>query len=144
MGLQVRGVLVGFASLAIPFNRHRHSVQHVLVAKRLGQEIDRSALHRPDGHRNVAMAGHEDDWNLNVGLGQLGLKIQPALSGQPDVKHQAAGDIRQPALQHFGRRTEHLNLQSHRLEKIAEPSAYRRVVFNDEDDRFLRADRRMR
>src|SRR5450631_787957 len=65
-GLQARDDFVGFAPLAIPPNRHHHSVQHVLVAERFGQEIDRSALHSPDAHRNIAMAGHKDDWNLNV------------------------------------------------------------------------------
>jgi hypothetical protein len=100
--VQVRDDLVGFAPFSIPFDRRHHSVQHVLVAKRFGQEIDRSALHGPDGHRNVAMASHEDDWNVNVRLGKFGLKVQPAQSGQPDVKDQAAGDVWKLALQHLG------------------------------------------
>src|ERR1700733_8999294 len=69
VALQVRGDLVGLASLTIPLDRRHHSVQHLLVAKWFSQEIDRSALHGPDGHRNVAMAGHKDDRNMNVRLG---------------------------------------------------------------------------
>jgi hypothetical protein len=60
--------LVRFELLAIPFNRRHHRIQHILVAKRLGQEIDRPALQGPDGHRNVALACHEDDRNVNVRL----------------------------------------------------------------------------
>jgi hypothetical protein len=45
----------------------------------------------------------------------FGLKVQAAQSWQPYVEDQAAGNIRKLALQHFGRRTEHLNLQPHRL-----------------------------
>src|ERR1700737_3404023 len=92
-GLQVRDDLADFAPLPVPFNRRHHRIQHVLIAKRLGQEIDSSALHGPDGHRNIAMAGHEDDWNVNVRLGQLALKIQAVFSGQPDANPTPAGDL---------------------------------------------------
>ena len=87
-------------------------------------------------HRNVAMAGHEDDRYMNVRLGEFGLKVQAAQSGQPDVQDQAARDIRKLALQHFGGRAEQLNLQSDRLKKVAEGSAHRYVVLDNEDDRF--------
>src|SRR3984957_13263223 len=69
LALQVRDDCVGLASLPIPLDRHHHSVEHLLVTKRFGQKIDCSPLHGPDGHRNVAMASHKDDWNMNVRLG---------------------------------------------------------------------------
>jgi hypothetical protein len=74
------------------------------------------------------MAGHENDWNVR--LGEFGLKVQPAQSGQPDVKDQAACDVRKLALQHFGRRTEHLNLQAHRFKKIGQRPVRRCIVGN--------------
>jgi hypothetical protein len=40
-----------------------------LIAKRFGQEIDRSAFHGPDRHWDIAVASHKDDWNVNVRLG---------------------------------------------------------------------------
>ncbi len=43
-----------------------NGVQHVLVAKRLGQEVDRSGLHGPHRHRDVAVAGHEDDRDVDI------------------------------------------------------------------------------
>jgi hypothetical protein len=84
------------------------------------------------------VASDEDDWGVNVRLGQFGLKVEAAQSWQPYVKHQATGGIRELALQHFGRRTECLNPQSHRLKKIDERSPHRCVVFNNEDDRDVR------
>src|SRR6516225_484292 len=36
-------------------------VQQVLLAKGLGQEFDRAGLHCPHRHRDVAVAGQEDD-----------------------------------------------------------------------------------
>src|SRR5882724_1714554 len=49
-----------------------------VAEKRFGQEIDRSALHGPHGHRNVAMAAHENDRNMNVRLGRFGLEVETA------------------------------------------------------------------
>jgi hypothetical protein len=45
------------------------------VAERLAQEIDCSSPHGHDRHRDIAMAGRKDDWNVNVRLGE-----------QPDVE----------------------------------------------------------
>ncbi len=67
--LQVRDGLLNFAPLPIPFNRRHHRIQHVLIAKWFGQEIDRSALHGPDRHRYIAVASYKNDWNVNVRLG---------------------------------------------------------------------------
>src|SRR3977135_1661327 len=53
----------------------RDGIQHVLVPKRFDQEIDSSSLHGPDGRRNIAMAGHENDWDVNIRLGELDLKV---------------------------------------------------------------------
>ena len=108
--LQTCDDFIGFAPSPIPINGRYNGIEHVLIAKRLGQEIDRSALHGPDRHRNIAMAGHEDDWNVNVRLGQFGLKVQAAQSRQSDVEDQAAGNVRKLSLQYFWRRTERLDL----------------------------------
>src|SRR3984957_11165623 len=67
--LQVRDCLVRLAPLSIPLDRRHYGIEHVLITKRLGQEIDRSSLHSPDGHRNVAVARHEDNWNVNFRFG---------------------------------------------------------------------------
>src|SRR5262245_49788342 len=61
-----------------------YGIQHVLIAKRLGQEVDGTRLHGAHRHRYVAMPGHEDDRDADIGLLELGLEIQPAYAWQPD------------------------------------------------------------
>src|SRR3979490_340640 len=116
--LQIQDDLLGLTPAAVPFDRGYHGIQHVLVTKWFGQEIHRSTLHGLDGHRNIAMAGHENDWNVNVRLGQFSLKVEAAQSGKPDVEHQTAGNVRQLALQHVGGRTEYLNPKAYGLKQV--------------------------
>src|ERR1700730_9054855 len=46
---------------AISREAQLNRIQQVLIAERLGQELDRSPLYCPDGHRDVAVSGDEDD-----------------------------------------------------------------------------------
>jgi hypothetical protein len=75
---------------------------------------------------------------VDARFGKVDLKIEAAQSGQPDVKNQAAGDIRKLALQKFGSRTEHFDPQAHRPEKIPERLPHRFVIIDNVDDRLLR------
>jgi hypothetical protein len=50
----------------------------------------------------IAMAGHKNDWNVNVRFGELELKVQATQSRQPDVEDQTACNIRKLAPQQFG------------------------------------------
>jgi hypothetical protein len=59
------------------------------------------------------MTGHEDNRNVDTGLGELDLKLQSAHARQSDVEHQAARLIGEAALKQFGRGAEHLHLQVH-------------------------------
>src|SRR5262249_42153930 len=86
--------LLAFAARAILRQCKLDGVQHVLVAKRLGEEFDRTRLHRLDGHWNIAVSGYEYDWNVDIGLCQLGLKIEPAHPRQSYVEHEATGGRR--------------------------------------------------
>jgi hypothetical protein len=43
------------------------SSRSILIAERLGEELDRPRLHGPHRHRNVAMGSDEDDGNADVG-----------------------------------------------------------------------------
>src|SRR5712671_1320625 len=52
----------------VPLERRRNRIQHVLVAERFLQEVDRARLHGPDGHRDVAVTGDEDDRYTDIGL----------------------------------------------------------------------------
>src|SRR6266550_5197097 len=76
-------------------------VQQILIAKRFGQELDRTALHGPNRHRDIGVAADEDNRQAEFCLGQLLLKLEPASSGQPDVENQAPGNIRRGAIEEF-------------------------------------------
>ena len=82
------------------------------------------------------MASHENYWNMNIHFCQQSLKIEPIYPRKPHIKYEATRRIGPLALQEFWRRTERLNLQSNRLQKILESTAERRVVVHDEDHRF--------
>jgi hypothetical protein len=62
------------------------------------------------------MPGHKNDGNVNIGLGQFGLKIEPAQARQSDVKNEATRTLGLLVLQKFGRRRERLHLQAYRTE----------------------------
>src|ERR1700724_2289483 len=80
-------------------------VQQVLIAERLGQELDRSSLYRLNGHRDIAVSGDEDDRNVNVRRRELSLKIETASARQPDIEHKASGSFRAPFVDEFGHRS---------------------------------------
>ena len=64
------GLLAARAASRSASMARRHGVEHVLVAERLGQEVDGAGLHGAHRHRDVAVAGHEDDRDVGVGLRQ--------------------------------------------------------------------------
>jgi hypothetical protein len=56
----------------------------------LGQELQRTSFHRPHRHRNIAEAGDEDDGQIDVGVREFLLKIQPTQVRQAYIEHDAA------------------------------------------------------
>src|SRR5262245_60623776 len=79
-----------------------NGIEKILVAERLGEELDRTPLHCLHRHRDVAMARDEDDRDLPVCRSQLALEIEAALAGQSDIEHQASGAIRWIGLEEVG------------------------------------------
>ena len=76
--LEMRNNTPVFAMESIAFDRELHSVEQLLIAKWLCQKLDCTGLHGLYRHRDVTVAGDEDDRYFFVSLGQLGLKIEPA------------------------------------------------------------------
>ncbi len=70
------------------------------------------------------MTRHKDDRDVNTRLGQFDLKVEATYSWQPDIEHQATGDLRKIALQKFRGRTEHLDPQTDRPKKALERLAH--------------------
>src|SRR5271154_960916 len=95
-------------------------VEQILVAEWLGQELDRAALHRPDGHRDVAIPGDEDDWEVDVRGGELSLEVEAASPGQSYIEHQAGRSVRPSGLEEFIYRSEQLRLQPDGSEQAAD------------------------
>src|SRR5215831_2076311 len=75
------GCLFVLPPCAISSEALLNGVQQVLIAERLGQELDRSIFYRPDRHRDVAVSGDDNDRDLNVRRRELSLKIETALAG---------------------------------------------------------------
>ncbi|MNN04850.1 hypothetical protein D3C81_1175890 [compost metagenome] len=112
--------------------RGGHRVEQVLVADRLGQEVLGAGLHRRHGHRNVAVAGHEDDGDVDAHLGQPGLEVEPARPAQPHIEHQAARHVRHGVVEQFGGRGEQRHPHAHRAEQVAQAAAQHRVIVDDQ------------
>ena len=85
--------------LAVALERGGDRVQHVLIAKRLGEKIDGAGFHGLHRHGNVAVPGHEYNRNVDVRLAELGLEIEPAEPRQPDIQDEAACHIGKLAAQ---------------------------------------------
>src|SRR5262245_43026143 len=139
MRLQVRDPILMFTPFLITLDRSRNGIQKILIAKRLGEEIDSAGLHGPHRHGNIAMSRNEHDRNANIRLRQLGLEVETAQSRQPDVEYKAAWNIRTLALQELLRRCEYLDPQLYRLKEPRKRLTHRGVVVHDEDDRLVRA-----
>src|SRR5258708_37570212 len=135
---QLRELLLVLSPAAIALERRGDRMQHVLIAKRLGQKIDRAGFHGLDGHGYIAVAGHEYDRNMDIRLGELGLEIEPAYSRQSDVEHEAARHVGKVASQEIRRRAERLDLEPDRAKQASERLAHRFIVVDDEYDRLLR------
>ena len=73
---QLRIVVLDDPSLSIALDGRKDGIKHVLIAKWLGEEVDRAMLHGVDGHRNVSISGHHHHRNSDAGLGQSGLKLE--------------------------------------------------------------------
>ena len=81
------------AALSIAPERASNGVEHLLVAKWLGKEVDCSGLHGPDRHRNVAMGRNEDDRYHNARGAKFRLQIEAAQARQPNVQDEATRDV---------------------------------------------------
>src|SRR5271165_4111515 len=89
--LQFSQLLLLFAEYAVTAERALNHIEQVLVPEWLREELDGTGLHGGYGHRNICVAGDENDGNLDPCLLQFVLKIQAADAGKSYVQHQATG-----------------------------------------------------
>ena len=92
---QLQIVVLDDPSLSIALDGGQDGIEHVLIAKRLGKEIDGAMLHGVDRHRNVSVSGHHHHRNSDADLDQPGLKLEAVHIGQSDVEDDAARPVRE-------------------------------------------------
>jgi hypothetical protein len=64
--------------MAMLFDPTLNGFEQVLFFDGLGQELQRSTLHCADRHWDISMASYKDYGQINLGFGELLLKIQAA------------------------------------------------------------------
>src|SRR5262245_6313254 len=85
-------------------NACNHSAKQRLIPHWLGEKVHGAGLHRLDGHRNVGVAGQEDDWLEIAFLGQMMLQIKTARSWHANIKDNATGAVQYISVQKFASR----------------------------------------
>src|SRR5438067_9063601 len=90
--------LVGAAD-AVLFKRDTDRIEQILVAERLGQKLDGARLHRRHRHRDVAIAGDEDDRQRRVRGGNIPLHSPTAATRKTYLQHNAARTVRTSTMQ---------------------------------------------
>src|SRR4051812_47102191 len=78
------------------------------------------------------MSSDEDDWNVNVRLGEIALKIETAKSRHSHVEYQTRWNIRARALKKILSGRKRLDAESHRSDETLQRFAYRFIVVDHE------------
>ena len=86
---QLRSVHIMATLHGVEGNRLMDSFEQVLVVERLLDKVERASLYRPHRHLNVAMAGDEDDRQMNPLCLQALLEIQAAHTWHAYIQNQA-------------------------------------------------------
>src|SRR5580704_12363197 len=113
-------------------------VEQVLIPEGLGQELYGAGFHGPHRHRDIAMGGNEDYWDLNARIGQLVLKVQTVDSGKSYVQNQTTWLVRSLVVQKLLRRPEALRAQSHRLQQSLNGRSHIGIVIDDKHSWVIR------
>src|ERR1043166_1629790 len=88
-GAKIKRRLEVSALCAVAVKGDINCVQQILFTYGFCEELNRSRLHGLDGHRDIAVAGNEDDGHFYLRLGQLKLKVETAQARQAHVQYQA-------------------------------------------------------
>src|SRR5438876_12430587 len=82
------------ASYTVAIQSLANRIQQVLILERLGKKLHGTGFHGFHRHRNIPMAGDEDDGNLYAGLSQLALQVDTVESWKTHVYDHAAWNCR--------------------------------------------------
>jgi hypothetical protein len=71
--------------------RELNRIEKFLFSEWFRQKFDRASLHGTYCNRDIAVPTDENDWQMNIGLCKLRLKIEPTGTGWPHVNNEASG-----------------------------------------------------
>src|SRR5262249_49742060 len=108
-------------------------IQQILIAKWLGQELNRSALHCLHGHRHVTVSRDENDREFDVRCCEVALVIQTAAHGQSYVQDQAGRAGRRLGLEKIRQRVHCPRLKTHATQEGLQRFADICVIIDDQD-----------
>src|SRR5579862_3549308 len=108
-------------------------IQQVLITEGFRQELNRTGLHRLDGHGDISITGDEDNGNPNTCICQFMLKLEAVGATESHVKNKATRSVRPLAAQELLRRFEGLGMEANRLQHALNRGTHQRIVINDED-----------
>src|SRR5579871_340124 len=77
------------------------------------------------------MRRDENDWNLDLGFGQLALEIEPANSRQANVQNQTSRHIRKPIGKELLGRLEDFHMKTDRSDKALDGTSDRRIIIDN-------------
>jgi hypothetical protein len=112
-------------------------VQQNLPSEWLGEKLHGAGLHRFHRHRNVPVAGDEDNRYGHIAGGQVALKVEATDSRQADIQHQAGGRIGAVTCEKLRGRTERHGGQAYGMQEALDCSAGGGIVVHDIYDGFL-------
>jgi D-serine deaminase-like pyridoxal phosphate-dependent protein len=105
-----------------------HSIDQILIAKRLLQEVERTVLDRLDGHWDIAMSADENNRNDRTALIEFGLEFDTTHAWHAYVEHETAGLIGIPCGKEFVCGGVGDSRQSDRFQQQPQRAAHRIIV----------------
>jgi hypothetical protein len=118
-------------------NSQHDCIEQFLVPEWLCQELDGSGFEGPRRHRDVAVAGDENNRKMNPRSCEVALEIESASPRQSDIEHDACGGVGPLAIEKFLRRPEQLYFERHRAKKTVQRVSDGRIVIDHEYDRLF-------
>src|ERR1700757_4660137 len=115
---------------AVPFNGGAYSIKQSMAEKRFGKKFYRTRFHGAHSHRNIAVGGNENNWDVESGLRQFALKVDSAQPRHMNVKYKAGRALGCLFLQEFPGGRKGLDFQSGNSEKTFGRATNRHIVIN--------------
>jgi len=122
------------ACFSIIFQCIPDCIHQLFFSYRFGQEMNGAGLQSMHRHRNIAMAGKENDGQRNTGVVHFALQVQSAHSRHVNVEDHTPLGFHRFNGEKFQRRPECLHGQAYRFNQRRQPFPNRYIVVDQEND----------